>query len=124
MATIRTISETIPEEKRRQIRKNAEHCRVKLAYGPQAAHDPEMHLIRTEEFGVILYAALEQCKLCMGSADQCRTCQLGKAVDRVSWMSRGGRAWWEVFAETDRPETSPPAQDAGTSPKGRGEGVA
>ena len=102
-AVIQMIGDTIPMEKRRQLRRTAEHCRVKLIYGPEAAKDPEMHLIRTEDFGVIMYAALEQCQICMGSGDQCRTCQLGKALDRTSWVSRGSKAWWQVFAEADRP---------------------
>ena len=103
MRLMTAMSETIPPEKRRQMRKHAEHVRIKLAYGPEASRDPEMHLVMTQDFGVILQAAGEQCKLCMGGGDDCRRCQLGKALDRASYVSREGRAWWEVFQSAERP---------------------
>ncbi len=103
LSVIRTVSETIPEEKRVQLVKNARYCQVKLVYGPQAAKDPEMHLLRTEDLAVIISAASEQCKLCMGTDGECRSCQLGKAFDRTSWVSRGRRGWWEVLAEAEQP---------------------
>jgi hypothetical protein len=103
MRLMRAMSETIEPDKRRQLRKHAEHVRIKLAYGPEASRDPEMHLVMTEDFGVILHAAGEQCKLCMEDGSACRRCQLGRALDRASYVSREGRAWWEILQGAERP---------------------
>ena len=100
---VHDIVQSAPEEKRRQVKKHAEHCRVKMVYGLEAARDPEMHLILTEDFGVILQATSEQCRLCMGPAEDCQRCMLGGALDRASYRSREGQAWWQVFAEVESP---------------------
>lgn len=92
------ICGTVPDQKRLVLRKQAEHTRIKLCYGPQAAADPDIRLVPGEDLGVIITAAAEQCKLCMGTAKQCRACLLGRALDSAAWFDRGQDAWWEVFA--------------------------
>ena len=97
-------AETFPPEKRRQMRRHASHCRIKLVYGPEASKDPEMHLVMTDDLGVIIWSCAERCKVCMGTDGECRRCQLGKALDRVSYVSREGRPWWSVFESQQQGE--------------------
>lgn len=96
---LRKVLETFEPVKRRQIDKASRHMRHKITFGPEAAKEPEMFLITTEDLGVILCAATEHCKLCMGTRSQCKQCQLGKALDSTSFVSAGDRAWWEVFEQ-------------------------
>ena len=103
---MQAMSETIPEEKRRQLRRHADMVRIKRIYGPEASKDPEMHLVLTEDFAVIVYAAFEGCRTCMGTAQDCGRCQLGRALDHVSFLSRGDRAWWEIAAAKMNEETT------------------
>lgn len=101
---VATLSGTLPETKRRTVLKNAASVRIKLVYGPQAAKDKDVRLLLADDLGVIIAAASEQCKLCMGSGKQCRGCQLGKALDSAAWFDRGADAWWEVFSRGEAAE--------------------
>lgn len=101
---VHRLGETLPENKRRTIRKNMESVRIKLVYGPQAAKDKDIRLLLADDLGVIIVAAAEHCKLCMGTGNQCRVCQLGRALDSAAWFDRGSSAWWEVFGQSDAAE--------------------
>ena len=101
---LKSLLSTFEEQKRRQIQKNAQYCRVKFRYGPEASRDPEMHLILSEDLGYIMVAALDTCQTCLGTAAQCKSCRLGKALDRVSFVSRGDDPWWVAADKTQREE--------------------
>ena len=104
MSLLNLITQTIPENKRKQVVRHANACCVKLTYVPEAHRDPDVHLLLTEDLGVLLKAASDRCKVCMGTKGECDTCKLGHALDHTSFLSRGapgvGGTWWEIFSET------------------------
>lgn len=93
---------TFEPDKQRTIGRQMQNLRVKTVFGPQAAKDPDEILLRTEDLGVMICAATEACKLHMCPAAECARCRLGKVLDEVSFVSRDGRAWWEVFGQARR----------------------
>lgn len=95
---------TFEQQKRLQIYKTAKYARLKYIVAPEAARDPETHLILSEDLGMIIHAAMEHCKICMGTDAQCKKCQLGRALDRTSYVSREGKGWWEIAAEREMEE--------------------
>lgn len=100
LSLVRRLAATLPDVKKRTIAKNMASVRIKLVYGPQAAKDKDVRLLMADDLGVIICAAAEQCKLCMGTAKQCRQCQLGRALDSAAWFDRQDSAWWEVFSKS------------------------
>lgn len=93
---------TFEPEKREHIKRNADRCRHKLIFGPQATPANDDYLMSKQDMGVLVCTASKQCGLCMGEPNDCKQCQLGKTLDRVSFVSRQNRAWWEVFAACER----------------------
>jgi hypothetical protein len=94
---VRMIGGTFEPEKARQIARMGQTVQLKLEFNRQAVREKEMMLIETEEACALITAAQEACKLRMCDPQECRKCELGRVMDRLSWLSRGNRAWWEVF---------------------------
>ena len=90
---------TFEPEKRRSIGRQIQYLRIKTVFGPQAHKDKEMLMVPIEDVGLLVQAATEACKIRMCAAGECSQCELGKAIDRASFVSRGNRAWWEVFEQ-------------------------
>lgn len=88
---------TFEPEKARQIKRMGQSVRIDLKFHKQAVRDADMILVDMEELGVLITAASEMCKLRMCEPHECRKCQLGRTLDKLSWVSRENRAWWEVF---------------------------
>lgn len=93
---------TFEPEKRRSIGKQMQHLRIKTVFGPEAHKDPEMFMIPISDLGLLVQAAAESCKVRMCAPGECAQCDLGKVIDRASFVSRGDRAWWEVFEQAQR----------------------
>lgn len=93
---------TFEEDKQRVIGKQMRHLRLKTVFGKEAAKDPEVFMLPTEDLGIIIRAATGECKLRMCPPSECARCQLGKVIDGASFVSRGNRAWWEVFEQATR----------------------
>lgn len=96
------IKHTFPPEKRAQIQRTAQRMRHKLVIGPQVFTDDREYVISDQDMGVLTLAASRQCQLCMGTPAECKQCELGKTLDSTSFISRGDRAWWEVFERAAR----------------------
>lgn len=90
---------TFEPEKQRSIGKQIQHLRIKTVFGPEAHREPEMFMLQIDDLGLLVQAATEACKVRMCAAGECSQCALGKVIDRASFVSRGDRAWWEVFSE-------------------------
>lgn len=93
---------TFEPEKQKSIRKQMRHLRVKTVFGPEAHKDPEMIMIPIEDLVLLVRAATEACKVRMCAPGECSQCPLGKVIDRAAFVSRGNRAWWEVFEQAMR----------------------
>lgn len=94
---LRMLSGTFEPEKAKQIIKMGQSVRMKLEFNKQVVRDMDMFLVETDEMGVLITFASYHCKLQMCEPHMCRRCQLGKVMDKLSWVSREDRAWWEVF---------------------------
>ncbi|MBQ7885514.1 MAG: hypothetical protein IJ313_01320 [Clostridia bacterium] len=101
---IRMLGGTFEPEKARQIRRMGQSLRVKLEFNRQVVRENDMILVDMDELGVLIVAASQECKLRMCEPSECRKCQLGRTLDKLSWVSRDGRAWWEVFEAKMREE--------------------
>lgn len=93
---------TFEPEKQRSIEKQMKHLRVKTVFGPEASKDPELFLLPIDDLALLIHAATQECKLYMCPSGECARCRLGKVLDRTSFVSRGDRAWWEVFEQATR----------------------
>lgn len=93
---------TFDVEKQRQIKRTVKAMRIKTVIGPSVVKEGEQILIDTGDLAVIVNAAQQECKMRLCTPDQCRQCMLGQVLDRVSFVSRGNRAWWEVFEQALR----------------------
>lgn len=102
---LRAMGGTFEPEKWIQIKRMTESVRTKLEFNRQAVRDNDMILVDMDELGTLIVAASEHCKLQMCEASECRKCQLGKVIDKLSWVSRENRAWWEVFETLTRDVT-------------------
>lgn len=90
---------TFEPDKQRNIAKQMDHLRIKTVFGPEASKDPEMFMLPTEDLAILIHAATQECKLLMCPSGDCARCRLGKVLDSASFVSRGDRAWWEVFEQ-------------------------
>lgn len=99
---LRDLKCTFPREKRAQIQRTAQRMRHKLVIGPQVYTDEDEYVFGAHDMGVLTYAASRQCQLCMGTAADCKQCELGQTLDATSFISREERAWWEVFDRAAR----------------------
>lgn len=93
---------TFERDKRGNIRRQVHHLRIKTVYGAEAHKDPEVILLPTQDLALLVSAATEACRLRMCGAGECSRCRLGKVLDTASYVSRGNRAWWEVFDQATR----------------------
>ena len=93
---------TFEPDKQMSIRRQIKHLRIKTTFGPEAHKDPEMFMITIEDLALLVRAATEACKVRMCAPGECSQCVLGKVIDRASFVSRGDRAWWEVFEQAMR----------------------
>lgn len=93
---------TFEPEKQRNIGKQMQHMRLKTLFAPEASKDPEMFMLPTEDLGILIRAATEACKERMCTAGECPRCPLGRVLDMASFVSRGDRAWWQVFEQATR----------------------
>jgi hypothetical protein len=93
---------TLEPDKMRVIQKQIGHLRHKTVFGPQATKDPEMFLMPMGDLAYLIRAATEACKIRFCPASACKRCPLGKVLDGASYVSRGDRAWHEVFAAAER----------------------
>lgn len=109
---IRRMVHTFEPEKRPQITRQMHHMRLRTVFGPEAQREPECMLLSLDDVGVLIYAASQECRIRLCMAGECPKCQLGKALDRVSLVSRKGRAWWEVLNEAGREEGSDGSDNA------------
>lgn len=95
------LSGTFEPEKAQQIVRMGQSVQVKLEFNRAVVRENDMMLVDMDELGVLIQAARQECKLRMCEPQECRKCQLGKVLDKLSWVSRDGRAWWEVFSMLD-----------------------
>lgn len=103
---LRDVWFTFAPIKRAQIRRTQDRLRHKLVMGPQVTKDEHQYVLCEYDFGILLFAATEYCKTCMGTPGECRKCQLGKVLDATSFISRGeDRSWWEAMESAGRAET-------------------
>lgn len=102
---------TFEPEKQQSIRRQMKHIRLKTVFAPEASKEPDMLMIQIEDLGVLLHAASQECKLHMCPSGDCAQCQLGKVLGRTSYVSRGDRAWWEIFEQASRTDAG--EEDAG-----------
>ena len=93
---------TFEPEKQRVIEKQSQHLRLKTVFGKEASKDPEMFLLPIDDLAILIRAATGECKLRMCLPSECARCSLGKVIDGASFVSRGNRAWWEVFGQAER----------------------
>lgn len=91
------LSGTFEPEKAAQIERMGQSIQVRLDFNRAVVRENDMMLVDMEELGVLITAASEACKLRMCEPQECRKCQLGRVLDKMSWVSRENRAWWEVF---------------------------
>lgn len=101
---LRALLGTFEPEKAVQIDRMQNSLRVRLDFNRQIVRENDMLLVDMDELGVLIVAAKGQCQLGMCTPEECRKCQLGKVLDNLSWVSRDGRAWWEVFETMTREE--------------------
>lgn len=93
---------TFELDKQHHIGRQMQHIRIKTVFGPEASKDPEMFMLPIEDLALLVHASTQECKLGMCPSAECARCKLGKVLDRVSFVSRGDRAWWEVFEQASR----------------------
>lgn len=93
---------TFEPDKQRNIAKQMQYLHIKTTFGPEASKDPEMFMLPTEDLALLIHAATQECKLLMCPSGDCARCRLGKVLDSASFVSRGDRAWWEVFEQAKR----------------------
>lgn len=101
-SAVQNMKLTFEPEKRRSISRQMQHLRIRTVFGPEAHKEPEMFMIPIEDLGLLVQAATEACKVRMCAPGECSQCELGRAIDRASFVSRGNRAWWEVFDQMVR----------------------
>lgn len=101
---------TFEPEKAEQIERMGQSVQVRLEFNRQVVRENDMILVDMEELGVLITASSEACKLRMCEPQECRKCQLGRVLDKLSWVSRDNRAWWEVFEIKLREETEEVAE--------------
>lgn len=103
---------TFEPDKQRHIGRQMKYMRLKTVFGPEAVKDPEMFMLPLEDVGVLVHAATQGvCKINMCPQADCARCQLGKVLDRCSFVTRCDRAWWEVFEQATRRDVG--MEDAG-----------
>lgn len=102
---------TFEEEKQKSIKLHSKYIRLRTTFGPEASKDPESMVLPMDDLGVLVFAASQECKLRMCPAAECAQCQLGRVLDGTSFISRGDRAWWEVFDQAKRRDVG--MEDAG-----------
>ena len=93
---------TFEPDKQKSIRRQIRHLRIKTVFGPEAHKEPEMFMLPIDDLALLVRAATEACKVRMCAPGECSQCVLGKVIDRASFVSRGDRAWWEVFEQAMR----------------------
>lgn len=98
------LGATFEDEKARQLKRMGQSMHVELKYNVQVVRENDMILVSADELATIITAATQHCKIQMCEPHECRKCELGKVIDNLSWISRDGRAWWEVFAALVREE--------------------
>lgn len=91
------IMPTFDERKRTHIERQMRNMRMRVVFGPEASREPESIIVTTDDLAVLLCAAGESCKMRMCKPGECNACQLGKVLDRCSFVARENRAWWEVI---------------------------
>lgn len=101
-SVMRKMLDTFEAEKRETIKRHIKYMRIKTVFAPEASRDPEQFLLAMDDLAVLLHAARQECKVRMCPAGECAQCDLGKVIDKASFVSRGDRAWWEVFEQVER----------------------
>lgn len=99
---VRMMMETFDADKRASIRRHLPHLMLKTQLGKSASKDPETRIITIDELGYLVKAATEPCNVRLCPAGECTTCELGRFLDKTSFVTRGDRAWHEVFAQAAR----------------------
>lgn len=94
---VRNLLETFDEKKRLQVTRQMKHMRIRVVFGPEASREPETVMMDVEDLAVLVHAATQECRMRLCKPDECNRCQLGEALDRCSFVTREGRAWWEVI---------------------------
>lgn len=103
---LRAMLGTFEPQKAAQIHRMENSLRVKLEFNRQVVRENDMLLVDMDELGVLITEAREKCKLGMCMPEECRSCQLGRVLDNLSFVSRENRAWWEVFEKLERGESA------------------
>lgn len=94
---LRECGGTFEEEKKHQLKRMGSCLHTELKFNKQAVRDNEMLLVDMNELAILVVAATQSCKLKMCEPHECRSCQLGRVLDQLSFKSRENQAWWEVF---------------------------
>ena len=96
---LKLVGRTFDEDKQRTIMRTAKYARHKIVYAPEVKREKDLFIIDSDQMTALVMASIGECKLRMCEPNACRSCQLGKALDAYSLISRGNdRAWWEVMA--------------------------
>lgn len=83
---------TLQPEKLASMKRMLPRMHYKVVCGTEAtATLPDEVVLAHEDLDTLVRYAHESCKLCMGA--NCRSCPLGRALDRVMLRDRGDACW-------------------------------
>lgn len=89
------IVATVPEEKRDAVKRQIPHTHFDILITPRMSMVEKYQVVvDAKEMNTALYFAHEQCKFCVDG--NCRSCKLGKTLDRMMTYDREGKSWANV----------------------------
>lgn len=103
---------TFEPVKQEQIAKSAKHMRIKTVFAPDVVKEGERIIIEVEDLALLVNAAQQECKMRLCAPGECHKCILGGVLDKVSVVSRGNRAWWEVLGRAETVDVGAEEVDA------------
>lgn len=95
--TVSNMLHTFEPVKQAQIARSTKAMRLKTVFTPDVVKEGERIIIEVEDLALLVNAAQQECKMRLCDPGECHKCILGGVLDRVSVISRGNRAWWEVL---------------------------
>ena len=89
------VLETFTLDKKITIARQIKALRYQVYTGPMASKPPDMVYIHMDDLTALVDNAHEVCKLC-AHPERCKTCKLGKALDRALIYERKDGSWQDV----------------------------